>query len=199
MKAVKNGLGGSLNDVVLATVAGAVRRFLERRRVNVEGLDFRVMAPVSVRTDDEKGTLGNRVSAWIVPMPLAEKDPRARVAAIRETTERLKESKQAMGAEVLTSVGEWTPSTILSLGARMATRALPFNLVVTNVPGPQLPLYLLGAKMLDELRLHPAARQPLPRHRAVQLRRQALLGLHRGVGFDPRPPRPRARRRRFVP
>ena len=148
VKAVKNGLGGSLNDVVLATVAGAVRRFLERRRVSVEGLDFRVMAPVSVRTDDEKGTLGNRVSAWIVPMPLAEKDPRARVAAIRATTEHLKESKQAMGAEVLTSAGEWTPSTILSLGARMATRALPFNLVVTNVPGPQLPLYLLGAKML---------------------------------------------------
>jgi WS/DGAT/MGAT family acyltransferase len=148
-KAVKNQLGGTVNDIVLATVAGAVRRFLERRRVNVEVLDFRVMAPVSVRSERERGTLGNRVSAWIVPMPLAERDPRRRLEQIRETTERLKESKQALGAEVLTRVGEWTPSTLLSLGARMAVRALPFNLVVTNVPGPQIPLYMVGAKMLD--------------------------------------------------
>lgn len=155
LKAVKNALGGTLNDVVLTTVAGALRRFLERRRVNVEGLDFRVMAPVSVRTAEQRGTLGNRVSAWMVPMPLDERDPRRRLERIRETTARLKESKQALGAEVLTRVGEWTPSTLLSLGARMATRRLPFNLVVTNVPGPQVPLYLLGAKMLDNYGLVP--------------------------------------------
>ena len=149
VKGVKNRLGGTVNDVVLATVAGAVRRFLERRHVKVDGLDFRVMAPVSVRTEEERGTLGNRVSAWMVPMPLAERDPRQRLEKIRETTIALKTSKQALGAEVLTRVGEWTPSTLLSLGARMATRALPFNLVVTNVPGPQVPLYMLGAKMLD--------------------------------------------------
>jgi len=155
VKAVKNRLGGTLNDVVLATVAGAVRRFLQRRGVTVAGLDFRVMAPVSVRTEQEHGTLGNRVSAWMVPMPLAERDPLQRLDQIRETTVRLKESKQALGAEVLTQVGDWTPSTLLSLGARMALRALPFNLVVTNVPGPQVPLYLLGAKMLDNYGLVP--------------------------------------------
>jgi WS/DGAT/MGAT family acyltransferase len=149
IKQVKNGLGGTVNDVVLATVAGAVRRFLERRRVNCENLDFRVMAPVSVRAQNEHGALGNRVSAWLVPMPLHEPDPRRRMAAIQETTSRLKESKQALGAEVLAQVGEWTPSTILSLASRMATRALPFNMVVTNVPGPQVPLYLLGARMRD--------------------------------------------------
>lgn len=149
IKGVKNRLGGTLNDVVLATVAGAVRRFLERRRVNCEQLDFRVMAPVSMRTEDQRGTLGNRVSAWIVPMPLDERDPQRRLARIRATTEQLKESKQALGAEVLAAVGEWTPSTILSLAAGMATRALPFNLVVTNVPGPQVPLYMLGARMHD--------------------------------------------------
>lgn len=149
IKQVKNGLGGTVNDVVLATVAGAVRRFLERRRVNCENLDFRVMAPVSVRAENEHGALGNRVSAWLVPMPLHERDPRRRMAAIQETTSRLKESKQALGAEVLAQVGEWTPSTILSLASRMATRALPFNMVVTNVPGPQVPLYLLGARMRD--------------------------------------------------
>jgi WS/DGAT/MGAT family acyltransferase len=148
VKDVKNRLGGTLNDVVLTTVAGAVQRFLEGRRVHVDLLDFRVMAPVSVRTADERGTLGNRVSAWIVELPLGERDPRRRLARISETTARLKQTKQALGAEVLTRVAEWTPSTLLSLGSRMVMRALPFNLVVTNVPGPQVPLYLLGAKML---------------------------------------------------
>jgi diacylglycerol O-acyltransferase / wax synthase len=155
IKDVKNRVGGTLNDVVLTTVAGAVRRFLTRRRVHPEHLDFRVMAPVSVRSQQEQGSLGNRVSAWMVPMPLGEPDPRERLAKIRETTAALKDSKQAMGAEVLTAVGEWTPSTLLSLGAQLATRRLPFNLVVTNVPGPQVPLYLLGARMLDNYGLVP--------------------------------------------
>jgi WS/DGAT/MGAT family acyltransferase len=149
VKAVKDRLGGTLNDVVLATVAGAVRRFLERRNVNCETLDFRVMAPVSVRSQDERGALGNRVSGWIVPMPLGERDACSRLNAIRETTAHLKEAKQAATAEMLTQVGDWTPSTILSLASRMATRAIPFNLVVTNVPGPQVPLYMLGARMHD--------------------------------------------------
>ncbi len=149
VKAVKNRLGGTLNDIVLTTVAGAVRRFLQRRNIDVAHLDFRVMAPVSMRSSEDRGTLGNRVSAWMVPMPLGEPDPVRRLDAIRATTERLKQSRQALGAEVLTQVGEWTPSTLLSLGARLATRALPFNLVVTNVPGPQQPLYMLGARMID--------------------------------------------------
>ncbi len=149
VKAVKNRLGGTLNDVVLATVTGAMQRFLEERRVNVEGLDFRVMAPVSVRAAEERGTLGNRVSAWVVDLPIAERDPQRRIALIREATTRLKDSKQALGAEMLTEVMSWTPSTLLSLGSRMVLRRLPFNLVVTNVPGPQIPLYLLGARMLD--------------------------------------------------
>ncbi|MGH7785695.1 MAG: WS/DGAT/MGAT family O-acyltransferase [Candidatus Binatia bacterium] len=155
VKAVKNALGGTLNDVVLATVSGAVRRFMERHRVNVEGLDFRVMAPVSVRHSDERGTLGNRVSAWMVPLPLAERDAVGALHAIRETTNELKDTKSALGAEVLAEVGEWTPSTLLSLASRMMTRALPFNLVVTNVPGPQVPLYLLSARMLDNYGLVP--------------------------------------------
>ena len=155
VKRVKDSLGGTLNDVVLATVAGAVRRFLTRRRVHPEHLDFRVMAPVSVRSASERGKLGNRVSAWMVAMPIGEPDPLVRLERIRETTAQLKESKQALGAEVLTAVGEWTPSTLLSLGSQLATRRLPFNLVVTNVPGPQIPLYLLGARMLDSYGLVP--------------------------------------------
>jgi WS/DGAT/MGAT family acyltransferase len=149
VKKIRRALGGSLNDVVLTIVTGAVQRFLENRRVNVDFLDFRVMAPVSVRSADQRGKLGNQVSAWMVDLPLAERDPKVRLALISETTGKLKESKQALGADILTRVAEWTPSTLLSLGAQMLTRALPFNLVVTNVPGPQIPLYLLGARMRD--------------------------------------------------
>jgi WS/DGAT/MGAT family acyltransferase len=149
VKSVKHRLGGTLNDLVLATVAGALRRFLKRRGVDVAALDFRVMAPVSVRTDEDRGILGNRISAWMVPMPLGQRSPLRRLDEIRATTDRLKRSNQALSAEVLTQVGEWTPSTLLSLGAQLASRVLPFNLVVTNVPGPQQPLYMLGAKMVD--------------------------------------------------
>jgi WS/DGAT/MGAT family acyltransferase len=147
VKAVRRALGGSLNDAVLGVVTGALRRFLARRQVDLAELDFRILAPVSVRGADEAGRLGNRVSAWVLPLPLAEPDPRRQLAAIRERTEELKTSKRAVGAEMLTRVAEWTPSTLLSLGARNATRLLPFNLVVTNVPGPQMPMYLLGARM----------------------------------------------------
>jgi WS/DGAT/MGAT family acyltransferase len=135
--------------VVLATVAGAMRRYLESQDVSIDGLDFRVMTPVSVRSTNERGTLGNRVSAWMVDLPLAERDPRVCLDQIRDTTARLKEEKHALGAEMLTTVASWTPATLLSLGSRMVVRALPFNLVVTNVPGPQVPLYLLGSRMHD--------------------------------------------------
>jgi diacylglycerol O-acyltransferase len=149
VKDVKNRLGGTVNDVVLATVAGALRRFLLRRGVDVSPLDFRVMAPVSVRTEQERGALGNQISAWMVPMPLGERDPIRRLLKIRATTEQLKHSRQALGTALLAGVGEWTPSALLSLGTQLAVRVLPFNLVVTNVPGPQQALYMLGAKMVD--------------------------------------------------
>jgi hypothetical protein len=93
--------------------------------------------------------MGNRVSAWFVPLPLDEADPRKQLERLTQTTAELKESKQAVGAETLTQVADWTPSTLLSLGARNMTRLLPFNLVVTNVPGPQIPLYMMGARMID--------------------------------------------------
>ena len=149
LKEVKDRLGGSLNDVVLATVAGAVGRFLERRRVNVDRLEVRAFVPVSVRTAAERGRLGNRVAAWMVPLPIAERDPRRRIGRVSETTARLKRSRQALGAEVLSAVSEWSGSALLSLALQLASRIPPFNLVVTNVPGPQMPLYLLGARMLE--------------------------------------------------
>ena len=149
VKAVRKAFGGSLNDVVLTVVTGAVRRFLERRGLRVQGLDFRVMAPVSVRSAEESGALGNRVSAWVVPLPLDQDDPREQLAAIAGHTAELKQSKSAVGAEMLTQVAEWTPSQLLALGARNATRLLPFNMVVTNVPGPQIPMFMAGAPMTE--------------------------------------------------
>jgi WS/DGAT/MGAT family acyltransferase len=155
VKAVRHALGGSVNDVVLATVTGAVRRYLEHRNINVQTLDFRVMAPVSMRSSGERGTLGNRVSAWMVDLPLTERDPARVIARIRETTGKLKASGDAMGAEMLTKAASWTPSTLLSVGARLMTRAYPFNLVVTNVPGPQVPIYLMGCRMLENYGMVP--------------------------------------------
>ena len=149
IKAIRRSLGGSLNDIVLTVVTGAVRRFLQRRLVDPRRIDFRVMTPVSVRTEDERGETGNRVSAWIVDLPVGEEDPRRQLDAIRRTTAELKASRRAVGAEVLTQVAEWTPSTLLALAGRNMTRLLPFNMVVTNVPGPQFPMYMLGAKLLE--------------------------------------------------
>ncbi len=146
---VKNRLGGTVNDIVLATVAGAMREFLHYRRVNVDALSYRVLAPVSMRSNDQRGTLGNQVSVWFVDLPIRERDPRRRLERIREITAELKESKQALAASLLTRASEWTGSTLLSVGVQLLHRALPFNLVVTNVPGPQVPLYLLGAQLQE--------------------------------------------------
>lgn len=149
VKRIRRAFGGSINDTVLTIVTGAVRRFLAYRRVEPSELDFRVLAPVSVRDESERGRLGNRVSAWFVPLPLDEPDPREQLRILSDRTAELRAAKGAVAAQVLTQAAEWTPATLLSLGARNATRLQPFNLVVTNVPGPQVPLYLLGAHMLE--------------------------------------------------
>ncbi len=152
VKRVKRTLGGTVNDVVLATVAGAVGRFFEQRGLSQQrqrSLDFRAFCPVSVRSESERGTLGNRVSSLVARLPIAERDPRERLAAVSQAMGDLKASKQALGAEVLSSVSEWTAPTIITLAARLGFAARASNLVVTNVPGPQIPLYLLGARMTE--------------------------------------------------
>lgn len=158
VKRVKNHLGGTVNDVVLATVAGAVGRFLEQRGIPVSrqrGMDFRAFCPVSVRSDHERGALGNRVSGMVAKLPIAEQDPQRRVERVREITKLLKETKQALGAELLTSVSEWTAPTLASMASRLAFENRTANIVVTNVPGPQIPLYLLGARMVETYPMAP--------------------------------------------
>ncbi len=153
IRAVRRAVDGTVNDIVLATAAGAFGRYLSRDRgMDLEGARFRVMTPVSVRVAEERGTLGNRVSTWTVDLPIAEPDPLKRLESIREVTRELKESKQALGADTLTQVTEWTGSALLSLGSRAMTLGTPFNSVITNVPGPRQRLYLLESPLLE---IHP--------------------------------------------
>ena len=147
VKAVRRAAGCSVNDVVLTTVTGAIAEYMRRRQVDPADLDFRISAPVSVRREEEKGKLGNRVSSWIIPLPLGAPDPLSRLATIKEITQRLKDSQSALGVEMVMQVAEWTPPVLLSLGAQAASG--PINSIVTNVPGPQFPLYMLGAEMLE--------------------------------------------------
>ena len=150
VKTVKNALGGSVNDVVLATTAGAVRRFLiENRDYDPAHAEFRAMNPVSTRSPGQQGPMGNQVSMWLVDLHISEADPYDRYQAIRETTSHLKESNQAMGATTLVELSSGTPMTLLSLASRfVGPRIRPFNMTVTNIPGPQFPMYLLESQMI---------------------------------------------------
>jgi diacylglycerol O-acyltransferase len=140
-------LGATLNDVVLACVAGALRALLARHRtLPVQGT-VRAAVPVSVRERDEIGVPGNRVSIWIVPLPVYERDAGARVAAVTAITEQLKRRNDAAGATVLTQAADWTGGALLSWAARLIASTHIYDLIVTNVPGPPVPLYLLGARM----------------------------------------------------
>ena len=155
VKEVKRRLGGTVNDVVLTIVAGAMRRFLKGRGERVEDLNFRALVPVSVRTESQRGTLGNRVSFLVARLPLEERDPRRRLARVIEETGRLKSSKQVLGAEVLEQISDRTVTTLFVQYVRLAAASRVFNMVVTNVPGPQVPVYLLGARMLEIYPLAP--------------------------------------------
>ena len=148
VKEIKNRLGGAINDVVLATVAGAVRSFLQHRHARTHNIDYRVVVPVSVRPEGETDPSGNRVSAWMMSLPIGEAEPLRRYQRVRETTLELKRSNQAHGIEVFTQLAEYA-APIMTLGVRLAARLEPYNMIVTNVPGPQQPLYLLGARMLS--------------------------------------------------
>jgi len=147
VKSVRKAAGCSVNDVILTTVSGAVREYMKLRNTDPAELDFRVSAPVSVRREEERGKLGNRVSSWILQLPLGESDPVERLHVIHGTTQRLKQSKQALGVEMMMQIAEWTPPVLLSLGSQAASG--PINSIVTNVPGPQFPLYMFGARLLE--------------------------------------------------
>jgi diacylglycerol O-acyltransferase / wax synthase len=174
-KLVKDALGGTVNDVVLTVVAGALRAWLRSRGVRTEGLELRALVPVSIRTEDQHHQLGNRIAAMRGPLPVYVEDPVARLAVVREAMDGLKDSKQAVGAEVLAGVQSLAPPTVLAQASRINFSTRLFNLIVTNVPGPQFPLYVLGRELQD---LFPIAF--LPRNHALAV---AIMSYNGGIDF----------------
>ncbi len=149
VREVKTRVGGTVNDVALACVAGAVRRYLERHEVDTSEMDFRAFLPVSTRKQKERGRLGNQVSLLVAPLPVDEPDERKRVERVIEETTELKQSGEAEGTEFLEQISDWTVPALLSALSRMSATRRAFNLVVTNVPGPNSPVYMNGAKLLE--------------------------------------------------
>jgi WS/DGAT/MGAT family acyltransferase len=174
-KLVKNAFGGTVNDVVLAVVAGALQRWLRSRGVRTEGLELRGLVPVSIRARDEHHQLGNRLAAMRAPLPVYVEDPVARLRVVRRAMDGLKESKQAVGAEVLAGMQALAPPTILAQASRLNFSTRLFNLLVTNVPGPQFPLYVLGRQLRD---LFPVAF--LPKNHALAV---AIMSYDGGMDF----------------
>jgi len=149
-KTVKNAFGGTVNDVILAVVAGALRTFLISRGRRTAGVELRALVPVSVRTDADEAS-GNRIVVMRGPLPVYIADPLNRLRFVSQAMDGLKESKQAVGAEVISGVQNFAPPTILAQASRLNFSTRLFNLIVTNVPGPQFPLYVLGREMLHAI------------------------------------------------
>jgi diacylglycerol O-acyltransferase len=174
-KTVKDSFGGTVNDVVLTVVTGALQRWLRARGVRTEGLELRALVPVSIRALDDTATLGNRIAVMRAPLPVYVEDPVARLQVVRQAMDGLKESKQAVGAEVLSNVQNLAPPTVLAQASRINFSTRLFNLIVTNVPGPQFPLYVLGRRLLD---LFPVAFLPKDHAMAV-----AIMSYDGGMDF----------------
>jgi len=174
-RAIKSALGGTVNDVVLTAVTLALGRHLRRHGHDTTDLVLKAMVPVSVRADVERGALGNRVSNMYAPLPVGIEDPLECFARVHEDMGNLKASGQAVGAEVLTRLGDFAPPTIMSQAARAQARQRFFNLVVTNVPGPQFPLYLAGRRLSG---LYPVV--PLAQKQALGI---AIMSYDGRLGF----------------
>ncbi len=219
-KAIKAALSGTLNDVVLASVSLALGRFLRERGELTGGLELTAMIPVSVRADRQRGALGNRVATMWAPLPVGVEDPAEVMAIVSEATRGLKESGQAVGAATLTALADFAPPTIMTQAARLQARQRYFNVVVTNVPGPQQPLYMQGRRLERFYPVVPLARKQalgiaimsydgklgyglladydaLPDLQSIARHlRDAIEDLARAAGLEPagRGPKPRSRR-----
>ena len=154
VRAVKQRANAKLNDVVLALVSGALRRFLLERGDAIEDLDFRAMVPVSTHEADEQ-TLHNHVSLMLTPLPIAEPSAARRLERIKQTMGRAKTDHQSTAVTLGEQLADLTNAGILGIAIRMLIRMRPFNIIVTNIPGPQFPLYLLGAELLEAVPMVP--------------------------------------------
>jgi len=148
-KLIKNTFGGTVNDVVLAVVAGAMERFLRGRGVRTKGLVLRAMVPVSTRASDQNGALGNRIAVMLARLPVYISDPGERLGWVRREMEGLKQSKQVVGADLIAGLQAFAPPTLLAQASRLAMSSRMYNLLVTNVPGPQFPVYAVGCRLKE--------------------------------------------------
>jgi WS/DGAT/MGAT family acyltransferase len=155
VRETRRALGGTVNDVVLAVVAGGLRHYLQARRDTIPDRPYRVLVPVSTRSDDEHVELGNRVAAIMAPLPVGEPDPLERLRAVREAMGELKEHGQAQVTGALLAGTDRLPSAVAGPVGRLVHHQPFINLVVTNVPGPQQPLYLAGARLLESIPIVP--------------------------------------------
>lgn len=147
VKRVKNAFGTTVNDVVLAMVGDTVGRYLRGRDARTDGVRLRVMVPVSVRSESGDGNLGNQVTSVFVDLPVGPMDPIERLEYCSANMRGVKQSHHALGAEFLVGLTEFAPPTIHAMASRLAASSRLFNFVVTNVPGPQIPIYCLGARL----------------------------------------------------
>jgi diacylglycerol O-acyltransferase / wax synthase len=148
LRRAKQALGGTVNDVVLAAVAGGLHDLLESRGEPTRGRSLRVMVPVSVRARGQAGDVGNRVAPAFIDLPVGRMTPATRVRRIRRTTAELKASAMAVGADSIIALGAYAPPALHATAARLVSRGHWFNLVVSNIPAPQVPLFLAGARLL---------------------------------------------------
>jgi diacylglycerol O-acyltransferase len=154
---IRSVLGGTVNDVVLATIAGGLGRYLRAHDHKTEGVEVRAMCPVSMRREDERGALGNLVSLMIAPLFVGILDPLERLNAEREAMLRLKEQNQAQGFYAMTDVLNRVPPIWQATAMQFNVPQTLLNTVSTNVPGPQIPLYLNGHQLLKWIPLGPLA------------------------------------------
>jgi WS/DGAT/MGAT family acyltransferase len=155
VREVKERFGGTVNDVVLALVSGALRRFFERRGLPVDELDVCAMVPVNVRTERQRGKLGNRVVTVRARLPVDARDPAQRVSRVIGETRHIKGSDVVEGTELLETLSDFTATTLFAQLARLASLSRSYNLTVTNVPGPRTAVELLGARMEEVYPLVP--------------------------------------------
>ena len=148
VKDLKKRLDGTVNDVVLTLVAGALRRTLQQRKVSLRSLDLRVIVPVNTRSGEFDATAGNKVAAWFLDLPVSESNVRTRFEKIRDQTRALKSSNAEQGIDLFLRFADWIGSSRLPYwGVSIVQMLRPYNLIITNVHGPPVPLYLLGARL----------------------------------------------------
>jgi WS/DGAT/MGAT family acyltransferase len=145
IKAAKGDGGATVNDVILAAATGGLRRTFERRGEPVPE-HLVGLVPMSIRRPEEQGDLGNRIATLMCPLPTGEADSARRLELVRAETARLKQSEQARATSLIIEATGWAPPTLNRVLSDAMARPLTWNLVVSNVPGPQMPFYLLGKR-----------------------------------------------------